>query len=219
MPVFKYRDPETGEWISVGGGGSSTEDIVISKEDPVNVDIWIDPDEEADESGSSGSGIAIGKEEPTGDEEVWIDTDDEAGEYYTKEEVDQKLEEIPLGVTMTLLWENPDSTATFAAQAIALDLSQYDGVYVSAINNGNYHADGYGVIVNSGIVFKGIHGLLMHFEGDNAETYRLILSRRVFTVKETGISFDSAYYGRTDTYVSASNILIPYQIYGIKGVQ
>lgn len=44
MPVFKYRDPQTGEWINVAGGGKGVE-IPITSNPAEDVQIWIDPEE------------------------------------------------------------------------------------------------------------------------------------------------------------------------------
>lgn len=45
MPVFKYRDPQTGEWINVAGGGGKGVEIPITSEPAADVQIWIDPEE------------------------------------------------------------------------------------------------------------------------------------------------------------------------------
>ena len=210
MPVFKYRDPETGEWISVGGGGSSTEDIVISKEDPVNVDIWIDPDEEADGSGSSGSGIAIGDEEPTGDEEVWIDTDDEAGEYYTKEEASNTF------VQMVKLWENPDSTVEFSAQTISLDLSGYNfvGVYYKVRTSGTFASE----LVILPPLSVGLQANPVIWNSDTTID-KTKKASRLTQMESNGVRFDIGWETAGDTGGENNGVMIPLQIYGIKGVQ
>ena len=50
MPVFKYRDPQTGEWINVAGGGGAGE-IPVTSEPGDNVNVWIDPNEEGNDEG------------------------------------------------------------------------------------------------------------------------------------------------------------------------
>lgn len=94
MPVFKYRDPQTGEWVSVGGmgGGSGEVEIPITEEVPSDANVWIDPSEEGvepSEPSEGGGSIYIGEEPPTGEDvNVWIDMDDAEGEFYNKAEVD-----------------------------------------------------------------------------------------------------------------------------------
>lgn len=59
MPVFKYRDPQTGEWINVAGGGGAA-NIPIQDEPPTSGDLWVDTSEEG---ASGGSVDAYTKEE------------------------------------------------------------------------------------------------------------------------------------------------------------
>lgn len=65
MPVFKYRDPQTGGWINVAGGGGGAANIPIQDEPPASVDLWVDTSEEG---ASGGSVDAYTKEETLSEE-------------------------------------------------------------------------------------------------------------------------------------------------------
>ena len=102
------------------------------------------------------------------------------------------------------LWENASLSSSFPAQTIDLDLSEYDGVsilyYVDATTD---------VHRNTGRVGKKQSGCMWYVTASSG--YRL---HRVFTVSDTGISFDTA--TNTGT-VAANKVCIPHVIYGIKG--
>lgn len=65
MPVFKYRDPNSGEWINVAGGGGGAANIPIQDEPPASGDLWVDTSEEG---ASGGSVDAYTKEETLSEE-------------------------------------------------------------------------------------------------------------------------------------------------------
>lgn len=102
------------------------------------------------------------------------------------------------------LWENASLASSFSAQTIALDLSEYDGIsilyYVDATTN---------VHMSTGRVGKKQSGCMWYVTASSG--YRL---HRVFTVSDTGITFDTA--TNTGT-VAANKVCIPHVIYGIKG--
>ena len=102
------------------------------------------------------------------------------------------------------LWENASLSSSFPAQTIALDLSGYDGVsilyYVDATTN---------IHRNTGRVGKNQTGCMWFVTASSG--YRL---HRVFTVSNTGITFNKA--TNTGT-VAVDKVCIPHVIYGIKG--
>lgn len=104
------------------------------------------------------------------------------------------------------LWENTDLASVFNAQTIPLDLSGYDGVeilyYVDATTN---------VYRNTGFSPLDLPGVMTYTTSTTG--HRL---HRMFTPSTTGIKFETA--TNTGT-VSVGKVCIPYQIYGIKGVQ
>ena len=181
MAVLKYKDPTTGK-VMVVGGGSITSDS---------------------------SSITISPTEPTDGSELWINPDDEEETVYTKEEVDKKLAEIPLGVTMKLLWENPSPNADFASQTVELDLSTYSGVVIS-YKPYKDSDDSFTVFAE-----KGTTSL--------ASVWKWIKPYwRSAMVKETGIYFYNANAAKgfdNWEFVETTEHVIPLRIYGIKGVQ
>ena len=52
MAVLKFLNPETGEWTTVAGGGSS---IATGPEEPTGAKFWIDTDDEGGEGGGGAS--------------------------------------------------------------------------------------------------------------------------------------------------------------------
>ena len=113
--------------------------------------------------------------------------------------------------TQELLWTNPDPTATFAAQTINLDLSEYDSVRVlSRTNTTSNHRRYFDCPVgNSQQIFS------FGSAGAGAATH---LSNRSYTTSISGISFENSYYKNlTNTTVETDNFsCIPVEIYGIK---
>lgn len=212
MAVLKRRIPETNEWepISYGGSGSS---------------------------GSDGSNVYVGDEQPTDGSELWIDTDDEGAEggsgsvgggaYVGAEEptdenvnlwydTDEKqgrfytaAETDAKFMQMVKLWENPNPTSAFAAQTVSLDLNGYDEIEI---------------VVN---LFSGIQATFkfkfsipnctrcMLFCTNNSPTYTNYGYYRLATVSRSEINFDTAYFNNSQ----GDQYLVPLQIYGIKGVQ
>ena len=108
-----------------------------------------------------------------------------------------------LGITMTLLWENPDPSAEFEAQTVAVDLSSYQLIMImfSAYD---------GTCQSTSIVTVGADGSLYTVYDP---TFGMCI--RYFQSSSSGITFDSGDH-EGDTDDSAS---VPYRIYGIGGVK
>lgn len=109
------------------------------------------------------------------------------------------------GIEMTLLWTNPNPTSTFAAQTVALDLSDYDAVGI----NLKWH--------------KGVENFIpMMILPKGAERWQLFQAAtdvnrtggRFATFVSSGIAFTNATYNGSST----NDYAIPYKIYGIKGI-
>ena len=97
-------------------------------------------------------------------------------------------------------------TSEFLAQEISLDLSKYDGVLVvaKALNTSNSMA--------TMEIFKNISGVLNIVSSVNFY--------RNFYVADDGINVADGYYVLTyNTPTKNNNAIIPYKIYGIKGVR
>ena len=122
-----------------------------------------------------------------------------------KEEALENLLEIGLSAKVKL-WENESIDSAFNAQTIYLDLSKYDGVEIV------FYADkSTNVYLNTGLIPKGLNSVLNYTTAEVG--YRL---RREFIAQSSGVVFKA---GTNTGSVPGSEVCIPYQIYGIKGVQ
>ena len=109
-----------------------------------------------------------------------------------------------------LLWTNPNPTASFAAQTIDLDLSEYDAVeIVYKVDNG-VTAEQQSMIA--------IVGNTCRLDIIGQSSGKPFVARRNATINSTSIAFTADYYVTTTTsdWVSATNHIIPIEIYGIK---
>ena len=164
-------------------------------------------------SGGGGTSIPASDTEPASGN-YWLDTSEEGGTYYTAGEVDNMLAALPKGVQMDLLWENPDPTVNFDAQTISLDFSGYDDVCVKALNSTS------GDTLIDARTEVGKSGVLVKIASSSSEGWYIMLQTRAFTVRDTSIQFGITEYGRDGGYVNdRTDLIIPYKIYGIKGVQ
>lgn len=104
-----------------------------------------------------------------------------------------------------MLWENDDPAATFAAQTVSLDLSNYDGISILYRNqtDGEYH-------LNTGHIPKDTQGVLWYGYQSGNHVHR------GFTANANGVTFNACQYsgGSND-----NKFCIPLIIYGVKGIQ
>ena len=114
------------------------------------------------------------------------------------------------GISMELVWENASPSSEFAAQTIELDLSKYThvlAVFKFATTTAYY-------ISHIGI--NGIRSLVSFSYGSIASG--IYAPYRNFLVQTTGITFGSAWNPVANTVTQSDLYLIPYRVYGIKGV-
>lgn len=111
------------------------------------------------------------------------------------------------GVSITKLWENA-SLGTFAPQTISLPLNDYNAVIIT----GAYNT--YKEIISTQQISIGDTGYLTAAYSYNAGF--------VLCMKSVGATTDGVTFGDTIQYQSGYSVnntrLIPYQIFGIKGV-
>ena len=107
---------------------------------------------------------------------------------------------------MNLIWENSSITSSFAAQTIttSTSVSNYDGVIIIFKNVANSE-----VFMSSGFIPLGVSTMLTYSSTDGKNTYT-----RAATVSSSSISFKVG----KDNGTESTNIIIPYKIYGVKGV-
>jgi hypothetical protein len=207
-------NPETGGLnvhfgLPMGKNGADFLPVVEGDSPPTGIDAWIDPsvDAETGGGGSAGSGVVISPDEPTDEgADVWIDTDDEEGEFYNKAEtealVDKKIAAVPMGVTMELLWENPNPESDFGEQTINLDLTDANGVVI--IYSANYRS----------LYFP---RSMFNVAIDIHQWRGSVFGYRLTTVSDSGVHFKN---GRDTNYnVDVPSIVKPVCIYKVKGVQ
>lgn len=125
------------------------------------------------------------------------------------------------GVQKKLLWTNASPTSSFAAQTISLDLSGYDMVLIVHLSN---QTDGTFACVSDTLpksigVGKG-HLIYGGFIYNATVANRGSDGHRGLTFSDAGIAFENAVRTTEGLGTAQNNALcVPYQIYGIKGVQ
>lgn len=141
-----------------------------------------------------------------------------ANEYALKTDIGSAT--VSTGIQMEVLWENPDSTAEFAAQTISIDLSNYTYVLIKTLFLTN---EAYVNLKKFSMFEKGETSILSHLNevySGNANIYDGI---REITVNDDGIIFTDCNYRKINTSDATTttvenNACIPLKIYGIKGV-
>lgn len=117
------------------------------------------------------------------------------------------------GMTMDLLWENPEPDAEFPAQTVALNLSGYDfvGVYYKVRTGGAYASD---LVVLPPLSVGMQANPTLWNNGSNIDTTKK--TSRLTQIVSGGVRFDIGY--ETAGSASEENLgcMIPLQIYGIK---
>ena len=112
------------------------------------------------------------------------------------------------GAGFRLLWTNPDHTATFEAQTISLDLSEYDAIWVCIGSTATMYSQ---ALVPVGAGEYSIR--TPSSSGTNVRVYF-----RPLTPTATGVTFGDATrftQGTSGTTV-VTNAMIPWFIYGVK---
>lgn len=117
--------------------------------------------------------------------------------------VNTSIDNLPTFNSTTLLWKNASPTSSFSGQTITVDLSVYDFYLVTAMASTSSQY----VVSNMSPVDNG--GLLSFSWGDNAAPVH-----RSYVRTSGGIQFYGAYYNKAGN----QSYLLPYKIYGIKGV-
>lgn len=110
-----------------------------------------------------------------------------------------------------LLWENTDPGNTFVAQTVPIDLSEYQQVQVICILNG--------VINETGLMYSFVFdiGTLCWCELLGGHEFIEFREARAST---SGVQFGGGYLCYTYTQLtSRDDRMIPWKIYGIRGVQ
>lgn len=112
-----------------------------------------------------------------------------------------------VGMQMDLLWSNPNPDAEFAAQALPVDLTNYDGIFAQ-------FRDASGVQYSTGSsAFAFVKGA-----GVYATTMNVYTRMRAVTFREN----NTAYFGDAYIYKTSetkdNKVLVPIALYGIRNV-
>jgi len=201
------------EWADASGGDVQT---VNNVQPDANGNVQIT----ADDIGTDATGISVqdaiddtvhvGTSAPTDPTtKIWLDTDEPGMSAVSS--VNGATGTVVLdaddvgAMHWDLLWTNASNMSTFAAQTIAIDLSDYDSVilYYRMANTTANH----GVLST---IYPVSAGDCAIFGGYNSNTTGM----RPFVISQTGLAFSNGTYGGNGN----NDILIPYSIYGIKGV-
>ena len=121
---------------------------------------------------------------------------------------------IPTGITKTLLWENASPTSTFAPQFIGVNLTTYQEVEIEfvSINASSTQAllrTSMSISVAAGLAYRGI---ATYADPPNGIVSRVF----IWTPARYALQFLAAYHNGATI---SNAYLIPYKVYGIKGVQ
>ena len=108
-----------------------------------------------------------------------------------------------LRMSMKKLWQNASATSSFAGQTITVDLSGYDLYMVTAV------AALTSQYIISTIIPATHGGVISYTWGDSGAPVH-----RSFVRTANGVQFYGAYYNKSPS----TDHVIPFQIYGIKGV-
>lgn len=114
-----------------------------------------------------------------------------------------RLGEVPACMQMELLWENASPESEFGSQTIALDLQNYDGVYI--------HVQQY--VGGATMFYMAAIGKMTLMSCSNKN-----IGERAADVQESQIVFSDGFLQASYGVQTANNKwMVPYQIYGIKG--
>ena len=115
-----------------------------------------------------------------------------------------KIETTPIvsGITMELLWENASPASEFAAQTMSCNMGDYD-IYLVQFN---YEKQ----VMATALIDK---GLSTNVFGSAAYT-----SERAITINDNNFVVDDACYFQSG-WQKNNTLMVPYKIYGIKGVR
>lgn len=202
------------EWADSGGGTVQSVNEVLPDQ---NGNITLT----ADDIGTDATNISIqdaiddyvyvGTSAPTDPTtKIWLDTDEPGMSGVSSVNgatgtVVLDADDVGAMSKWELLWTNASPTSAFAAQTVSLDLSGYDFVLVYAMWSKTYQQP-----VPPFFAFIGIvDAILIGLQSNNAASLE-----RSFNVTSTGVAFGVGKLGGSTN----NEMLIPYRIYGIKGV-
>lgn len=119
------------------------------------------------------------------------------------------------GIEAKLLWTNSAPTSSYAAQTLAIDLSEYDGIILKCI--GIYSAaQTFPNIRNTQqFIPKSFSGTLLF--GTFESSGNIYISYRTVNVTNNGIVFGSGYQRTGASIASNDTRAIPYEVWGVKG--
>ena len=131
-----------------------------------------------------------------------------------------------MGITSTKVWENASPTSSFAAQTIALDLTEFDAVIIKWETSSDSRYTVFQTVNPTDLIPVGSKKSCIAVLGSNFSTSNDAknLCLRSVSVDTSGVRFydgneNNVYNGGTTKFGSTRNaLMVPLAIYGIKGV-
>ncbi len=131
-----------------------------------------------------------------------------------------------MGITSTKVWENASPTSSFAAQTIALDLTEFDAVIIKWETSSNSTYPVFQTVNPTDLIPVGGKKSCIAVMGSNFSTTSNAknLCLRSVSVDTSGVKFydgneNDVYNGGTAKFGANRNyLMVPLAIYGIKGV-
>lgn len=131
-----------------------------------------------------------------------------------------------MGITSTKVWENASPTSSFAAQTIALDLTEFDAVIIKWVTNSNSTTSVIRTVNPTDLIPVGSKKSCIAVLGSGIATSNDAenLCLRSVSVNTSGVEFyrgteNNFYNGGTAKFGANRNyLMVPLAIYGIKGV-
>ena len=131
-----------------------------------------------------------------------------------------------MGITSTKVWENASPTSSFAAQTIALDLTEFDAVIIKWETDSNSRYPVFQTVNPTDLIPVGSKKsciAVMGSDFSNSNDAKNLCLRSV-SVDTSGVRFydgseNNVYNGGSTKFGSSRNaLMVPLAIYGIKGV-
>lgn len=208
------------EWVDQSGGGGTVQSVNnVTPDQTGNITLT------ADDIGTDATNISIqdalddyvyvGTSAPTDPTtKIWLDTDEPGMSAVSSVNgatgtVALDADDVGAMSKMDLLWTNASPSSDFAAQTVALDLSSYDLVFIEyaqdKANNDYYYSFLFRVDSKQ-------HMAIGYYAG--------MMTRRFTTPSSTGVYFNNSQKASSyaSTFSNDNIMLIPINIYGIKGV-
>lgn len=133
---------------------------------------------------------------------------------FTASEINERLSKLDdQPISMELVWQNASPDSDFISQEITLNLEAYAHVAVMY----RFHKDS--VVYKTGFIPVESAGRTLKLDAVHGSNGSIYGAYRDFYVWTTRVGCGGGWYATASQDTAANNYIIPYKIYGIKGVQ